>query len=81
MRSCQASAGASIRAHSDWNTQVAHFAPRHLTVAIDLRGHGASAGTPDECSIERYGADVAEVMRTLALPPAVLVGHSMAAVW
>ncbi len=27
--------------------------------------------------MERYGADVAEVMRALALPPAVLVGHSM----
>ena len=52
-------------------------APRHQTVAVDLRGHGASPGTPDECSIERYGADVAEVMQTLALPPAVLVGHSM----
>ena len=51
--------------------------PRHQTVAVDLRGHGASPGTPDECSIERYGADVAEVMQTLALPPAVLVGHSM----
>jgi pimeloyl-ACP methyl ester carboxylesterase len=42
-----------------------------------LRGHGASAGDVAECSIERYGADVAEVMRALALPPAVLVGHSM----
>jgi len=64
-------------AHSDWDAQVAHFAPRHLTVAVDLRGHGASPGTPDECSIEQYGADVAEVMNTADLPPAVLVGHSM----
>jgi pimeloyl-ACP methyl ester carboxylesterase len=64
-------------AHTDWNAQVAHLSPRHQTIAVDLRGHGASAGTPDECSIERYGADVAEVMRALALPPAVLVGHSM----
>ena len=64
-------------AHSDWDAQVARFSPRHQTVAVDLRGHGASPGTADECSIERYGADVAEVMRALALPPAVLVGHSM----
>ena len=62
-------------AHSDWDAQVAHLSPRHQTIAVDLRGHGASPGTPDECSIEQYGADVAEVMRTLALPPAVLVGH------
>jgi pimeloyl-ACP methyl ester carboxylesterase len=63
--------------HSDWDAQVAHFSPGHRTVAVDLRGHGASAGDAPDCSVERYGADVAEVMRALALPPAVLVGHSM----
>jgi pimeloyl-ACP methyl ester carboxylesterase len=62
---------------SDWDSQVAHLAPRYRTVAVDLRGHGATPGTAAECSIERYGADVAELMRALALPPAVLVGHSM----
>ena len=64
-------------AHTDWDAQVAHLSPRHQTVAVDLRGHGASPGSAAECSIERYGADVAEVLRALALPPAVLVGHSM----
>ena len=64
-------------AHSDWDAQVAHLSPRHQTVAVDLRGHGDSPGAAEECSIERYGADVAEVMRALALPRAVLVGHSM----
>ena len=64
-------------AHGDWDAQVAHLCPRHQVVAVDLRGHGASPGTAAECSIERYGADVIEVMQTLALPPAVLVGHSM----
>jgi pimeloyl-ACP methyl ester carboxylesterase len=56
---------------------VAHLSACHQTIAVDLRGHGASPGSPDECSIERYGADVPEVMRALALAPAVLVGHSM----
>lgn len=64
-------------AHADWDAQVTHFAPSHQIVAVDLRGHGASPGDATDCSIERYGADVAEVMRALALPPAVLVGHSM----
>jgi len=64
-------------AHTDWDTQVAHLAPYHQTIAVDLRGHGASPGSPDECSIERYGADVAEVMHHLNLAAAVLVGHSM----
>jgi pimeloyl-ACP methyl ester carboxylesterase len=56
---------------------VAHFSPRHQTIAADLRGHGASPGSAADCSVEHYGADVAEVMRELALPPSVLVGHSM----
>jgi pimeloyl-ACP methyl ester carboxylesterase len=64
-------------AHSDWDAQVGHLSPRHQTVAVDLRGHGASPGEAPDCSIERYGADVAAVMRALALPPAVLIGHSM----
>jgi pimeloyl-ACP methyl ester carboxylesterase len=63
--------------HTDWDGQVAHLAPRHQTIAVDLRGHGGSAGAADACSIERYGADVAELLRARALPPAVLVGHSM----
>ena len=64
-------------AHSDWDAQVAHFSPRYRTIAVDLRGHGRSSGTAGECSIERYGADVAELMHALEVPPAVLVGHSM----
>ncbi len=63
--------------HQDWDLQVAHFSPRHQTVAVDLRGHGASPGAPAACSIEQYGADVAELMWALDLPPALLVGHSM----
>jgi len=64
-------------AHADWDAQVAHLSPRHQCIGVDLRGHGASPGVAADCSIERYGADVAEVMRALALSPAVLVGHSM----
>jgi len=63
--------------HTDWDAQVAHLSPRHMTVAVDLRGHGASPGPAADCSIERYGADVAEVMRALDLPPAIIVGHSL----
>ena len=64
-------------AHSDWDAQVAHLSPRHQTIAVDLRGHGASPGTAEECTIARLGADVADVMAHLALPPAIIVGHSM----
>ena len=64
-------------ARADWDAQVRHLSGRYRCVAVDLRGHGDSPGTAAECSLERYGADVAEVMRALALPPAVIVGHSM----
>ena len=64
-------------AHSDWDAEVAHLSPRHQTIAVDLRGHGASPGIAADCTVERYGADVAEVMKALAVPPTVLVGHSM----
>lgn len=64
-------------AHDDWDAQVAHLSVRHRTVAVDLRGHGATTSTADECTIERYGADMVALMELLALPPAVMVGHSM----
>jgi pimeloyl-ACP methyl ester carboxylesterase len=64
-------------AHGDWDAQVAHLSPGRATVAVDLRGHGASPGDPADCSIERYGADVVEVMHALDLPPAIIVGHSL----
>ncbi len=63
--------------HTDWRAQAAHLAPRHATVAVDLPGHGATPAGGEACSIERFGREVADLLRELALPPAVLVGHSM----
>src|SRR5262245_17286222 len=64
-------------ARGDWGAGVAQLSQRHRTIAVDLRGHGRSPGAVQDCSIERYGADVAEVLRELELTPAVIVGHSM----
>jgi pimeloyl-ACP methyl ester carboxylesterase len=64
-------------AHDDWDAQVATISPTHQTVAVDLRGHGQSPGTAADATIERYGADVAELISALAPGPVVLVGHSM----
>lgn len=63
-------------AHEDWRAQTDHFSKTNRVVACDLRGHGRTPGTPSEASIERYGADVADLLRSLEAP-AVLVGHSM----
>ena len=64
-------------AHTDWDAQVAHFSPRHRCIAVDLRGHGASPGDAMDCSMERFGADVANVLAARDVQRAVLLGHSM----
>jgi pimeloyl-ACP methyl ester carboxylesterase len=63
--------------HTDWAAQVEHFSPRHMTLAVDLPGHGATPAPAEPPSIERAGIEVARVLRDRALPPVVLVGHSM----
>jgi pimeloyl-ACP methyl ester carboxylesterase len=63
--------------HTDWTAQVQALSERHRVVTCDLRGHGCTPGKPQDCSIETYGADVAELVMSLRLAPAVLVGHSM----
>ncbi len=62
---------------NDWRLQLEHFAGNHTVVACDLRGHGETPGEPGECSIERYGADVAALVQSLGLNGATLIGHSM----
>jgi pimeloyl-ACP methyl ester carboxylesterase len=63
-------------AHDDWQAQIEHFSRQHRVLACDLPGHGRSAGSAADCSIERFGAAVAQLLEELDRP-AVLVGHSM----
>jgi pimeloyl-ACP methyl ester carboxylesterase len=63
--------------HQDWRLQLADFSRDHEVIACDLRGHGATPGRPQECSIEHYGGDVAALVNNLEGEPAILVGHSM----
>ena len=48
-------------------------------VRVDLRGHGHSDHAPGTYVIDRYGEDVAAILRALDRP-AVLVGHSLGGV-
>ena len=63
--------------HQAFGNQVEYFSPNHRCIAVDLRGHGESDKPDQVYSMARYADDVAELMRHLALPPAVMVGHSM----
>ena len=60
----------------DWSAQLAHFAPDREVIAYDLPGHGETPGGPADCTIERFGADVAALLAPLGRP-ALLVGHSL----
>ncbi len=61
---------------SDWRAQLEHFSPARQVIACDLPGHGASPGGAADCTIERFGDEVAALLEDLAAP-ALLVGHSL----
>lgn len=75
--------GTLLFVHGAWSSSwywEAHFMPFFAdcgfdTVALDLRGHGDSAGTLGRSTIGDYVADVAAVAATSENP--ILVGHSM----
>jgi pimeloyl-ACP methyl ester carboxylesterase len=65
--------------HTVWALQARYFAHHGRTVlAIDLPGHGRSAGTPLG-SIERTAVWITRLLDAVEVKSAVLVGHSMGA--
>jgi lipase len=62
--------------HMAW-VPVARACPELRVIAPDLRGRGRSAGLPGPYGMARHAADLEAVIEALALPRAVLVGHSM----
>ena len=61
--------------HRDWPEALRALAGRRV-LALDLPGHGASAG-PARGSISAYAASVVGALDALEIPSAVLAGHSM----
>src|SRR5258705_8336921 len=64
-------------AHTDWRHQIDYLSKSNAVFSPDLRGHGATPGTPDDVSIENFGADIAKLLAEKNVRDAVLVGHSM----
>src|SRR5574338_413127 len=62
--------------HSDWDGQREAFERDHEVVACDLRGHGATPGRPQECSIEQCGGDVAARLEPERVGGLVLIDGS-----
>ena len=63
--------------HTHWAAQVAHFAPRHRVVTVDLRGHGQSDAPQQEYTMEGFADDLAWLCGELGIDRPVVVGHSM----
>lgn len=59
-----------------WSRHIDLLDPAHRAVSLDHPGHGASSG-PAPKEIVSYSEILRRFVRTLALEPAVLVGHSM----
>jgi len=69
-----------LMAHGGFFDGQAALADNFRIIAIDLRGHGESAGDGGEApAVERMAADVAELAEALGLEGAVGVGWSLGA--
>lgn len=66
--------GSSLR---DWELQRPAWAAHYRLLLVDVRGHGRSAKPPGPYSVPLFTADVAALLRSLAWPPAHVVGISM----
>lgn len=62
---------------SMWQPQIEALSKTHRVIIPDLRGFGQSAQSPTPWTIEDLAHDVAELMDTLTIGPAVVVGFSM----
>src|SRR2546430_629337 len=61
--------------HLDWPGSLRRIAGRRV-LTIDLPGHGRSP-LPGRQSVTAYAFDVIGLFDTLAIPAAVIVGHSL----
>jgi pimeloyl-ACP methyl ester carboxylesterase len=62
--------------HGIFTPQIAHFAPTHHVVAVDLRGHGASDAPEQDYTVAGFADDIAWQCAQLGLKKPVVIGHS-----
>jgi pimeloyl-ACP methyl ester carboxylesterase len=63
----------------DWMWQLPAFGDRR-TIAFDLRGHGRSSAPEGGYDVPSLAADISELMDSLGIAKAILVGHSLGGV-
>lgn len=62
--------------HKQWQGQLAYLGRKHRVLAVDLPGHGLSAGRPSD-TIEGYSRFIRDFANDLIGGPFFLGGHSM----
>jgi pimeloyl-ACP methyl ester carboxylesterase len=65
--------------HSVWGDVIDALRPEMRAVAVDLRGSGRSSAAAGPYRLERFAADLRELVDALELGQVVVVGHSMGA--
>ena len=65
--------------HSVWDEVRNELGRGVRSVAVDLRGSGASARAGGPYRLERFAADIRELVEARGIAPALVVGHSMGA--
>lgn len=63
--------------HASWEPQFEAFSARYCIVAPDLRGHGQSGRGGRPYSLQQFAADMVQLLDTLGVERAAVVGHSM----
>jgi pimeloyl-ACP methyl ester carboxylesterase len=60
-----------------WHDVAARLASTYRVYALDQRGHGESARTPDAYRVEQYGPDAVDLIANIIDAPVALIGHSL----
>lgn len=63
--------------HRVWDHQVAALQHRYRSLAVDLRGSGASDRPPRGYSVDLFAEDLAALIAALGLERPVVVGHGL----
>jgi pimeloyl-ACP methyl ester carboxylesterase len=68
--------GAGSNGHT-WHRQIEALGKNHSPIALDLAGHGRSAGVEGLSTVNDYADFVAAFLDALKIKSAVILGHSM----
>lgn len=63
--------------HSVWRETIEALGPEVQTIAVDLRGGGESRYAAGPFALERFAADLRDLVEFLHAGPVVVAGHSM----